>query len=108
MTCSSSTSVRRHHWCGCITDSLTAMSELSSRQCALPLALFVLLAPGVMAQRGRQPSVTPHDLARIWDNEHVSPPISATVDHADVVRRLDALAAGSPELFEVEKAGESL
>jgi hypothetical protein len=84
------------------------MSELSIRRCALPLALCVLLAPGVMAQRGRQPSVTPHDLARIWDNEHVSPPVSATVDHADVVRRLDALAAGSPELFEVEKAGESL
>jgi hypothetical protein len=84
------------------------MSAFSIRNCALPLALCVLAAPAVVAQRGRQPSVTPQDLARIWDNEHVSPPVSPMVDHAEVVRRLDGLAAGSPELFELRKAGESL
>jgi hypothetical protein len=72
------------------------------------LALSVLLTPVASAQRGRQPSVTPQDLGRIWDAEHVSPPVSPLVDHAEVVRRLEAVVAASPDLFEMEKVGESL
>lgn len=84
------------------------MSQISLRTCALPIALCALLAPAAAAQRGRQPSISPQELARIWDTEHVSPPVSPLVDHAEVVRRLDTLAAASPDLFEIEKAGESL
>ena len=84
------------------------MPQHSLRSCALPIALCVLLAFAAAAQRGRQPSISPQDLARIWDKEHVSPPVSPTVDHADVVRRLAALVAAAPDLFEVEKAGESV
>ena len=53
-------------------------------------------------------SVIPQDLARIWDAEHVSPPLSPLVDHAEVVRRLDALRAIRGGLFTVEKIGDSI
>jgi hypothetical protein len=52
--------------------------------------------------------VTPQDLARIWDAEHVSPPLSPLVDHAEVVRRLEGFVKAAPDLFELEKAGESV
>jgi hypothetical protein len=59
-------------------------------------------------QRGRDGVVPPQDLARIWDAEHVSPPLPPLVDHAEVVRRLEAMAAASPQLFAVEQIGESV
>jgi Zinc carboxypeptidase len=74
----------------------------------LILALSLLLVPIAAAQRDRQPSITPQDLGRTWDTEHVSPPVSPLMDHAEVVRRLEAVVAGSPDLFEMEKAGESV
>ena len=72
------------------------------------LTLFLVVTPVAAAQRGPQPSITPQELGRIWDAEHVSPPVSPLVDHAEVVRRLEAVVAASPDLFEMEKAGESL
>ncbi len=48
------------------------------------------------------------ELARIWDAEHVSPPLAPLVDHAEVVRRLTGLGADSRGLFTVEKIGESV
>ncbi len=68
------------------------------------MALCALLAQGASAQR---PTITPQELGRIWDAEHVSPPLSPLVDHAEVVRRLEALVAAAPDLFEMEKVGES-
>ena len=60
-------------------------------------------------QRGAGPAdLTPHDLARIWDAEHVSPPLPPLLDHAEVVRRLEAVASGTPDLFTLEKIGESV
>lgn len=44
-------------------------------------------------------------LATLWDAEHVSPPYSPLVDHAEVARRLEALPA---DLFAVRQAGTSL
>ena len=44
-------------------------------------------------------------LAAIWDAEHVSPPFSPLVDHAEVARRITALP---PDLFTVREAGKSL
>ncbi len=53
-------------------------------------------------------TATPQELAKLWDAEHVSPPLPPLIDHADVARRLQALAASAPDLFQVEKIGESL
>ena len=70
----------------------------------LTLALVVVLyAPWVYAQ----PSA-PQELARLWDAEHVSPPLSPLVDHAEVVRRLEGVRATSGRLFSVEKIGDSI
>jgi hypothetical protein len=62
----------------------------------------------VSAQRGAVPTITPQELARIWDAEHVSSPVTPLVDHAEVVRRLNAVAAAAPDLFTIEKLGESV
>jgi hypothetical protein len=52
--------------------------------------------------------VSPQELARIWDAEHVSGPASPLVDHAEVVRRVTAVAAADPGLFTLERLGESV
>jgi hypothetical protein len=60
------------------------------------------------SERQSRLSITPQELAKIWDAEHVSPPLPPLVDHAEVVRRLNALVKGSPDLFSMEKLGESV
>lgn len=78
----------------------------STRVCAAALCvLFLASAPA--AQRSGPP-IAPQELARIWDAEHVSPPLPPLVDHAEVVRRVMQFAKESPELFTVETIGESL
>jgi Zinc carboxypeptidase len=52
--------------------------------------------------------VAPQDLAAIWDAERVSPPLPPLLDHADVTRRLGALAETDPSRFTLERIGESL
>jgi hypothetical protein len=75
----------------------------------LPCAALclALITPGA-AQSGASAPVMPQELARIWDSEHVSPPLPPLLDHADVVKRLTALGDASPALFELEKIGESV
>ena len=41
--------------------------------------------PQRAAARRRPADLTPQDLARIWDAEHVSPPLPPLLDHAEVV-----------------------
>jgi hypothetical protein len=77
----------------------------------LPLAGIVIcaaLAAPQSEQSSVRASVSPQDLARIWDSEHVSPPLSPLVDHAEVVKRLDALGAAGKGFFEVQRIGESV
>ena len=38
----------------------------------------------------------------------MSPPLPPLLDHAEVVRRLEAVASGTPDLFTLEKIGESV
>ena len=45
------------------------------------------------------------ELARVWDAEHVSSPISPLVDHAEVKRRVTAL---SSDVLHVKQVGQSL
>ena len=85
---------------------MARMSRLSSYVCAA--LLLVALAGSTFAQPARRQTIPPQELARIWDAEHVSPAIPPLVDHAEVVKRLDALAADSAKLFVVEKIGESI
>jgi hypothetical protein len=72
---------------------------------AAVLTSLAVLAPAGIASA--QP-LQSQELARIWDAEHVSPPLAPLVDHADVVRRLAGLGADSRGLFTVEKIGESV
>ena len=51
---------------------------------------------------------SPQALAELWDAEHVSPPLSPLVDHAEVVRRLGVLEQEAPDLFAVEEIGQSI
>ena len=62
------------------------------------------LMTGLLAAAPRQ-APSPADLARVWDAEHVSSPISPLVDHAEVKSRIAAL---SNDLLRVREAGRSL
>ena len=77
------------------------------RSLSLVIALLLLSAP-LPAQRGSEQIVSPQDLGRIWDAEHVSPPLPPLLTHAEVVKRLEAVVAGAPDLFRMEKVGESV
>ncbi|HSC26855.1 MAG TPA: M14 family zinc carboxypeptidase, partial [Vicinamibacterales bacterium] len=74
--------------------------------------VFVLLVVALVAtaavQRGEPAPIAPQEAARIWDAEHVSPPLPPLVDHAEVVQRLEGLSRSAPDLFTVEKIGESI
>jgi hypothetical protein len=72
----------------------------------LVLVLTLLVSAPLAAQRGAL--VSPQDLGRIWDAEHVSPPSPPLMTHADLVKRLAAVVSGAPELFRMEKVGESV
>lgn len=56
----------------------------------------------------RSDAPSPEALARLWDAEHVSPPLSPLVDHDEVVRRLAALGEAAPDLFTVDVVGHSI
>jgi hypothetical protein len=79
------------------------------RRCRILLFVVPLLAFGGAAppQRGAV-GPTPQDLARIWDVEHVSPPLPPLLDHDEVQRRLRALPERNPDLFRVETVGTSV
>ena len=72
------------------------------------IALLLFVASPSAWQRSAATDLTPQELARIWDAEHVSPPLPPLVDHTDVVRRLEAVASGTPDLFQLERIGESV
>ena len=77
---------------------------------AMLLAAVASLALAGAAQKGAPP---PPELARIWDAEHVSPPLSPLFDHAEVKKRIDALQqeaarAGSEPLLRIREVGRSI
>jgi hypothetical protein len=79
-----------------------------TRQIALALLIAPALPASIAGQRSTDVPLAPQDLARLWDGEHVSPPVSPLVDHAEVVRRLDSLVKSAPDLFTLERIGESV
>ena len=52
--------------------------------------------------------VAPQELARIWDAEHVSPPLPPLLEHEEVERRLQALSQADPARFTFERIGASV
>jgi hypothetical protein len=91
--------------CAMHASSLTASCSLRVTVAAVAL-LFI--APAARAQRAAFPAIAPQELARIWDAEHVSPPLPPLMDHGEVVRRLDEVVSAAPDLFTLEKIGESI
>ena len=75
---------------------------------SLAALLVLCLAAPAAAQRSATPSIAPQDLARIWDVEKVSPPSPPLLTHAEVAKRLAAVVADAPDLFRMEKVGESV
>lgn len=72
------------------------------------LLLAGALAPLPDSQRPAATSLSPQELARAWDAGHVSPQAPPLLTHAEVVTRLQAVVAGSPDLFSMEQIGESI
>ncbi len=73
----------------------------------LCIGVFVLVA----GAQQRPPS--PLELARLWDTEHVSSPLSPLVDHAEVKRRVEVLKEsadreGDAALLRIREVGRSL
>jgi hypothetical protein len=63
--------------------------------------------PGA-AGPARVAPVAPQELARIWDAEHVSPPLPPLLEHDEVERRLQAVSQADPSRFIFERVGASL
>lgn len=79
----------------------------------LPVHLITALilfttAPAPGAPGRQQTTITPQELARTWDAERVSPEAPPLVTHDEIVRRLKALVAETPDLFSMEQIGESV
>src|SRR5688500_15498221 len=80
---------------------------MTFRRAAGALVCAVVLPACAMrtaSTAGVDPSYTGR-LAAIWDAEHVSSPVSALVDHADVERRIKALPE---DPFTVRQAGAAV
>jgi hypothetical protein len=76
---------------------------------SIRLSAAVLLLAGTAAAQSPVPlTVSPQELGRIWDAEHVSPPQPPLLRHAEVVKQLEALVGATPSLFKMEKVGESV
>ncbi|HXW08611.1 MAG TPA: M14 family metallopeptidase [Vicinamibacterales bacterium] len=84
-----------------------AHHRVASVSLGLVLSLAAPSSAPSSTQRGAG-DLSPDQLARLWDAEHVSPPIPALLGHADVVRRLDDLSKSAAGLFQVVRAGESV
>jgi hypothetical protein len=84
------------------------MRPFMSRSVVLFAAALLLSVTPVPAQETVPLTVAPQELARIWDAEHVSPPLPPALSHAEVVKRLDAVVQATPSLFRMEKVGESV
>ena len=76
---------------------------------ALIAAGLIVAAPLTLGgTAARVPPVSPQELARIWDAEHVSPPLPPLLEHGEVERRLQEVARADPAKFTLERVGASL
>ena len=87
-----------------MSSSNVRLRALGSAAVAAVLAVCLPVAAGSQGE----PPRTPRELGQIWDAEHVSPSLPPLVDHQEVVRRLTEVGSGAPDLFALEKIGESI
>ena len=85
----------------------SSTARLSGLGVAVLVSTLTALYP-LAAQSQNESPVSARELATIWDAEHVSPPLSPLVDHNDVVRRLTNVVSQAPDLFAMERVGESI
>lgn len=74
----------------------------------LTLALLLTSASPAAQRREAITPLTPQELARTWDAEHVSPQAPPLMTHEDVVGRLKAVVAATPDMFSMEQLGQSV
>ena len=85
------------------------MFATSHRRVLVACTCLVLQSAALPAeQKGADGLLTPQELARIWDTEHVSLPIPPLLDHQELVRRLEEVVRSSGDLFQMNKVGESV
>src|SRR5437016_6118506 len=77
---------------------------------ALIAASLIAAAPPLTVAAGPAMAapLAPQELARIWDAEHVSPPLPPLLEHDEVERRLKAVSDVDPNRFIFERVGASL
>jgi hypothetical protein len=76
------------------------------RRCAAAAVWLALSLSSPAAQKS--PSLSPQDLAQIWDAEHVSPAQPPLLDHDEVERRLQAVAQADASRIFFERVGASV
>ena len=70
---------------------------------------LLLSSAGLATQRREATTpLAPQDLARTWDAEHVSPEAPPLMTHEEVVKRLKAVVAATPDMFSMEQLGQSV
>jgi hypothetical protein len=72
------------------------------------IAAALLLSVAAAGRPSKVPPVSPQELARVWDGEHVSPPLPPLLEHDEVERRLQAVSQADPSRFIFERVGASL
>jgi hypothetical protein len=76
---------------------------------ALCVAAALHLTTGAGGQQpAGGPTLTPQELAQLWDAEHVSPAVPPLLTHEELTTRLKAIVAAAPDLFTLEQIGESI
>ena len=80
--------------------------KISTSRCRV--FAIAVVAAGLASPLVAQPAPEPAALAAIWDAEHVSPTPSPLLQHAELVERLHAVRAATPDLFSLEEIGESV
>ncbi|MDQ3489297.1 MAG: M14 family metallopeptidase [Acidobacteriota bacterium] len=74
----------------------------------LTVALLLSSSGPATQRREAITPLAPQDLARTWDAEHVSPQAPPLMTHDEVVGRLKAVVAATPDMFSMEQLGQSV
>jgi hypothetical protein len=74
---------------------------------ALVIWGLVIVGPSSWAGAATDDAPTTDALVKIWDAEHISPPLPPLVTHQDVVAHVTKIVAEAPDLFSQEVIGQS-
>jgi hypothetical protein len=74
---------------------------------ALVIWGLVIVGPSSRAGAAGDDAPTTDELVKLWDAEHISPPLPPLVTHQDVVEHITRIVAETPDLFSQEVIGQS-